>query len=46
MSKEFQRLLVLGDWDHPYVTTDFKYQASIARALGKCVERGLVYKGK
>jgi isoleucyl-tRNA synthetase len=46
MSKEFQRLLILGDWDHPYVTMDFKYQASIARALGKCVEQGLVYKGK
>jgi isoleucyl-tRNA synthetase len=46
MSQEFQRLLVLGDWDHPYVTMDFRYQASIARALGKCVEQGLVYKGK
>ncbi len=46
MSKEFQRLLVLGDWDRPYVTMDFKYQASIARALGKCVGQGLVYKGK
>src|SRR5215468_7974 len=46
MSREFQRLLVLGDWDHPYITMDFKYQASIARALGKCVEQGLVYKGK
>jgi isoleucyl-tRNA synthetase len=46
MSQEFQRLLVLGDWDHPYVTMDFKYQASIARALGKCVGQGLVYKGK
>jgi isoleucyl-tRNA synthetase len=46
MSTEFQRLLILGDWDHPYVTMDFKYQASIARALGKCVEQGLVYKGK
>ncbi len=46
MSKEFQRLLVLGDWERPYITMDYKYQASIARALGKCVEQGLVYKGK
>jgi isoleucyl-tRNA synthetase len=46
MSTEFQRLLILGDWDRPYITMDFKYQASIARALGKCVEQGLVYKGK
>jgi isoleucyl-tRNA synthetase len=46
MNKEFQRLLVMGDWDHLYLTMDFKYQASIARALGKFVEQGLVYKGK
>ena len=46
MNKEFQRLLVLGDWDHLYLTMDFKYQAAIARSLGKFVEQGLVYKGK
>src|SRR6476619_2289953 len=46
MSLEFQRLGVFGDWDHLYLTMDFRYQASIARALGKFVERGLVYKGK
>src|SRR5438270_3021616 len=46
MNKEFQRLLVVGDWDHLYLTMDFKYQAAIARSLGKFVEQGLVYKGK
>src|SRR5258706_341565 len=46
MSKEFQRLLIMGDWDHLYLTMDYKYQASIARALGKFVEQGFVYKGK
>ena len=46
MTEEFQRLGVFGDWDHPYLTMDFKYQAAIARALGKFVEQGLVYKGK
>src|SRR5689334_18799724 len=46
MNKEFQRLLVVGDWDHLYLTMDYKYQAAIARSLGKFVERGLVYKGK
>jgi isoleucyl-tRNA synthetase len=46
MSQEFQRLLVFGDWDHLYLTMDFGYQAAIARALGKFVEQGLVYKGK
>src|SRR4030088_2760090 len=28
MSKEFQRLLVLGDWDHLYLTMDYKYEGS------------------
>jgi isoleucyl-tRNA synthetase len=46
MSVEFQRLGVFGDWDHLYLTMDFNYQAAIARALGRFVERGLVYKGK
>ena len=46
MNKEFQRLLVLGDWDNLYLTMNFKYQAAIARSLGKFVEQGLVYKGK
>jgi isoleucyl-tRNA synthetase len=46
MTEEFQRLGVFGDWEHPYLTMNFKYQAAIARALGKFVERGLVYKGK
>jgi isoleucyl-tRNA synthetase len=46
MTEEFQRLGVFGEWDRPYLTMDFRYQASIARALGRFVERGLVYKGK
>ena len=46
MSDEFQRLCVFGDWDHLYLTMDFRYQAAIARALGRFVEQGLVYKGK
>jgi isoleucyl-tRNA synthetase len=46
MTEEFQRLGIFGDWDHPYLTMNFRYQAAIARALGKFVEQGLVYKGK
>src|SRR5574338_1006146 len=46
MSAEFQRLAVFGDWSHLYLTMDFRYQAAIARALGRFVEQGLVYKGK
>src|SRR5215467_14347379 len=46
MTQEFQRLGIFGDWDHPYLTMNFKYQAAIARALGKFDQQGLVYKGK
>ncbi|MCC7008653.1 MAG: isoleucine--tRNA ligase [Acidobacteria bacterium] len=46
MTAQFQRLGVLGTWDAPYLTMNFKYQAAIARAFGRFVERGLVYKGK
>jgi isoleucyl-tRNA synthetase len=46
MTEEFQRLGILGDWEHPYLTMNFRYQAAIARSLGKFVEKGLVYKGK
>src|SRR6185369_14938882 len=46
MTSQFQRLGVLGTWDDPYLTMDFRYQAAIARTFGEFVERGLVYKGK
>lgn len=44
--KDFIRLGVLGDWDHPYLTMDFKTEADIIRALGKILERGYVYQGR
>jgi isoleucyl-tRNA synthetase len=46
MTAQFQRLGILGTWDEPYLTMDYRYQAAIARAFGRFVERGLVYKGK
>ena len=46
MTEQFQRLGILGTWDDPYLTMNFKYQAAIARAFGRFVEQGLVYKGK
>jgi isoleucyl-tRNA synthetase len=45
-SADFRRLAVFGDWEHPYLTMQFEFQAAIVRALGRCVEKGLVYKGK
>src|SRR4029077_16867690 len=46
MTEQFQRLGVLGTWDKPYLTMDFRYQAAVARTFGRFVEKGLVYKGK
>lgn len=43
---DFKRLGVFGEWDNPYLTMNFSYQASIMRELGRFVEKGLVYKGK
>ncbi len=41
----FKRLEVFGEWDNPYLTMSYPYEAEIARALGECVGKGLVYKG-
>ena len=43
--EEFKRLGVSGDWDHPYTTYDFKYEANIIRALGKVIENGHLEQG-
>ena len=43
--KDFIRLGVLGDWEKPYLTMDFKFEADIIRALGKIIENGHLQKG-
>jgi isoleucyl-tRNA synthetase len=44
--REFQRLGVLGDWAHPYLTLDPTYEAAIARALATFARGGYLYRGK
>jgi len=44
--EEFKRLGVFGDWEHPYLTMNYGYEAAIVRELGKFVGNGGVYKGK
>ncbi len=46
MRDDFKRLGILAQWDAPYLTMNFEYQASIVRALGTFVRRGIVYKGR
>ncbi len=43
--KDFIRLGVLGDWDNPYLTMNFKTEADIMRALGEIYKNGYLYQG-
>jgi isoleucyl-tRNA synthetase len=43
--KDFQRLGVLGDWDHPYLTMAPRTEAEEIRVLGRLLEKGYVYRG-
>lgn len=43
--EDFIRLGVLGDWDNPYLTMDFKTEADIIRALGRIADNGHLVKG-
>ncbi|MEH6416962.1 isoleucine--tRNA ligase [Pseudomonas sp. CGJS7] len=43
--RDFKRLGVVGDWDNPYLTMDFRYEADIIRSLAKIVERGHLLRG-
>src|SRR5437763_9467890 len=44
--EQFQRLGVFGDWEHPYLTMDPRYEAEILRAFAVFVEEGLVYQSQ
>lgn len=42
---QFQRLGVLADWDHPYLTMSNEYESETIRELARMFEKGLVYQG-
>jgi isoleucyl-tRNA synthetase len=42
---DFKRLGVLGDWERPYRTMDFAYEAQQMRAFARIVHNGHLYKG-
>ncbi len=39
---EFKKLGVLGDWDNPYLTMDFRFEANIYRELCAIAKQGLL----
>ncbi len=43
--KDFKRLGVIGDWENPYRTLDFKFEADEIRALAKIVANGHLLRG-
>lgn len=44
-SQEFQRLGIEGEWENPYLTMDYRYEADTVRALGQFMAKGSVFKG-
>ncbi len=43
---EFKRLGVLGDWEHPYLTIDYSYEAATAREFNRFLSSGAVTRSK
>ncbi|MBG2914350.1 isoleucine--tRNA ligase [Proteus terrae] len=43
--KDFIRLGVLGDWEKPYLTMDYKTEANTIRALARIIANGHLLKG-
>ncbi|HRN62202.1 MAG TPA: isoleucine--tRNA ligase, partial [Luteimonas sp.] len=43
--RDFKRLGVIGDWDDPYLTLDFRFEANEIRALAKIVDNGHLTRG-
>ena len=43
--EEFKRLGVMGDWDTPYTTMNYAYEADTIRALNKIINKGYLVRG-
>jgi isoleucyl-tRNA synthetase len=43
---EFKRLGVLGEWDNPYLTMNYPYEATITREFGKFAINGSLVRSK
>ncbi|MCX7098926.1 MAG: isoleucine--tRNA ligase [Methylococcales bacterium] len=41
----FIRLGILGDWENPYLTMDYQFEADIVRSLGKINQKGHIVAG-
>jgi isoleucyl-tRNA synthetase len=43
---EFKRLGVLGEWENPYLTMNFSYEAAIIKEFGKFALNGSIHQSK
>jgi len=43
--EDFKRLGVLAEWDNPYLTMNFNFEADIIRTLNEIVKQGHLHKG-
>lgn len=43
--EDFARMGVLADWENPYLTMDFQYEADSIRALAAIIEKGYLQRG-
>ncbi len=43
--EEFKRLGVGGDWDHPYLTLNPKFESIQIKVFGEMANKGYIYKG-
>jgi len=41
----FMRLGILADWEDPYKTMDYRYEANIVRSIAKILDLGYLYQG-
>ncbi len=44
--EEFKRLGVMGEWENPYLTMNYKYEATIAKECGKFALEGSLFRSK
>jgi isoleucyl-tRNA synthetase len=43
--EQFERLGLVGEWENPYLTMDYAFEAGIVRIFGELAQRGYIYRG-
>ncbi|MDQ6978842.1 MAG: isoleucine--tRNA ligase, partial [Mariprofundaceae bacterium] len=43
--EDFKRLGIAGDWDNPYITMDYAFEANTVREMGRFLHHGGLYRG-